>query len=223
MKNHNYFVEEVKKEIDRQFSETKNLSDFSNNNCYEYFAYTDTNVYKDEESVYFNVLAEFIFSKDNELNHLFSSEKIIDSTDLNLFMTYSKNFKSVNFSIIGADDEFRIFFRLDYDEKKKISTISYLENIDISNFCTEIALYLFSKVAKNYKLLHIEEKELSFLKEHNLLDSYLNSEEEAINILYLNFENPAVIDAKQEVISKDILKTIEKIQNKNTRKKILTL
>lgn len=222
MKNHNYFVEEVKKEIDRQFSETKNLSDFSNNNCYEYFDYTDTNVYKDEESVYFNVLAEFIFSKDNELNHLFRSEKIIDSTDLNLFMTYSKNVKSVNFSILGADDEFRIFFRLDYDEKtKKISTISYLENIDISNFCTEIALYLFSKVAKNYKLLHIEEKELCFLKEHNLLDSYLNSEEEAINILYLNFENPAVIDAKQDIISRDILKSIEKLNN--TRKKTLTL
>lgn len=222
MNNHNYFVEEVKKEIDRQFSETKNLSDFSNNNCYEYFDYTDTNVYKDEESVYFNVLAEFIFSKDNELNHLFRSEKIIDSTDLNLFMTYSKNVKSVNFSILGADDEFRIFFRLDYDEKtKKISTISYLENIDISNFCTEVALYLFSKVAKNYKLLHIEEKELCFLKEHNLLDSYLNSEEEAINILYLNFENPAVIDAKQDIISRDILKSIEKLNN--TRKKTLTL
>lgn len=222
MNNHNYFVEEVKKEIDRQFSETKNLSDFSNNNCYEYFDYTDTNVYKDEESVYFNVLAEFIFSKDNELNHLFRSEKIIDSTDLNLFMTYSKNVKSVNFSILGADDEFRIFFRLDYDEKtKKISTISYLENIDISNFCTEIALYLFSKVAKNYKLLHIEEKELCFLKEHNLLDSYLHSEEEAINILYLNFENPAVIDAKQDIISRDILKSIEKLNN--TRKKTLTL
>lgn len=222
MKNHNYFVEEVKKEIDRQFSETKNLSDFSNNNCYEYFDYTDTNVYKDEESVYFNVLAEFIFSKDNELNHLFRSEKIIDSTDLNLFITYSKNVKSVNFSILGADDEFRIFFRLDYDEKtKKISTISYLENIDISNFCTETALYLFSKVAKNYKLLHIEEKELCFLKEHNLLDSYLNSEEEAINILYLNFENPAVIDSKQDIISRDILKSIENINN--TRKKTLTL
>lgn len=223
MKNHDLFLNEVKKEFEKQllsvnnFSSTKGLEYNFN---HDLFDFSDESLYKDEEYVYLNELCHFIFREENSFSqHLNEDTTLIPKDVSGLCVIYSQNIKEVNFSYYDENSQdINIFFKLHYDKKSdSFFSSSVIENEIINDFLYFVSLHLLYKFSEIYKFIHIFEKEINFLNSYNLLQDYINDNEDAINILYLNFENPSILDKEQKKDSENIIKNVKKINEIKTK------